>query len=801
MQIVENENENESIIEELNSFFSNISYNYYDVPMAMILAYYKKKFKPLTQNEIYLDIISNKNYKEKLRKSTGGVYTKIQAAIQKTISSDSIFKEVKDERNGSPKYESKYSIDLNKIKIYWNEQALLMKRNYIIKSIEKNNLKKNSFKQKDSSEIDIIMEDFNLEDNSIINSNDTIENIINKKKYQDEINNYAGFLHKKTKRKFLKDNKKHKNIKKRISTSFNNKSKSKNKLIVNNNIYESNISNISDIDISIEQNDNINITTQQQQEQQTQNKIKNKDNKYCKDIDIDINSEELSELLDNQNLSKTYSNDNCVNNKKSKVDNENILSNIFSNSIYDIWPLLNEDNLNKIVDEISNLDKKLNFIKNKLQDLMSIQMRYYTQLAEDEKINSEKEKEKIFKVYENIKQRINQQNSIKSLKEQILNELTFNNEKKWLKDNTNNYLLIYDETYNNLSQIVEDRNKIFNHISEVKIDLIKDMNNCEKNLTNFITYNISKINKTKDFLKKYNRNYYEYQMEKAIEKINEMFLIEKNKKNKEENQKKDNNNNTNNINKMIGNDNVNNVNNKIIDFKQYEITKERYLEMKRNIKINNYSFGKIKKKNNKSTKKIKKDKQNKNNINPNQINAKDITNENYKKKKLYSIKSTKKLIDERFKSSNKNIKNKIDKNIYNNSVTTLIKNNINIYSDIIRKKPNQTINIDDYSSHVSSPGSEHKSLLKIPLFINKDEKKAQEKEEELNKDNKSNNSQKTLSLNNFSVSTVAGLDLSKIKEAIIEDSESRKIDFEDAILKNNGNHSNSSTNSDIVKKN
>ena len=801
MQTVENENENESIIEELNSFFSNISYNYYDVPMAMILAYYKKKFKPLTQNEIYLDIISNKNYKEKLRKSTGGVYTKIQAAIQKTISSDSIFKEVKDERNGSPKYESKYSIDLNKIKIYWNEQALLMKRNYIIKSIEKNNLKKNSFKQKDSSEIDIIMEDFNLEDNSIINSNDTIENIINKKKYQDEINNYAAFLHKKTKRKFLKDNKKHKNIKKRISTSFNNKSKSKNKLIVNNNIYESNISNISDIDISIEQNDNINITTQQQQEQQTQNKIKNKDNKYCKDIDIDINSEELSELLDNQNLSKTYSNDNYVNNKKSKVENENILSNIFNNSIYDIWPRLNEDNLNKIVDEISNLDKKLNFIKNKLQDLMSIQMRYYTQLAEDEKINSEKEKEKIFKVYENIKQRINQQNSIKSLKEQILNELTFNNEKKWLKDNTNNYLLIYDETYNNLSQIVEDRNKIFNHISEVKIDLIKDMNNCEKNLTNFITYNISKINKTKDFLKKYNRNYYEYQMEKAIEKINEMFLIEKNKKNKEENQKKDNNNNTNNINKMIGNDNVNNVNNKIIDFKQYEITKERYLEMKRNIKINNYSFGKIKKKNNKSTKKIKKDKQNKNNINPNQINAKDITNENYKKKKLYSIKSTKKLIDERFKSSNKNIKNKIDKNIYNNSVTTLIKNNINIYSDIIRKKPNQTINIDDYSSHVSSPGSEHKSLLKIPLFINKDEKKAQEKEEELNKDNKSNNSQKTLSLNNFSVSTVAGLDLSKIKEAIIEDSESRKIDFEDAILKNNGNHSNSSTNSDIVKKN
>ena len=128
-------------INELNDFLSNVSYNYYNVPMAMILSYWKHKFIPLTQNKIYENIIYDKNYKEKLRKSTGEKYSRILSSIQRVCCCDSIFQLVKQDKNenkGDKYIEPKYSIDLNGIKNYWREQASLMSRDYIVRTIENN---------------------------------------------------------------------------------------------------------------------------------------------------------------------------------------------------------------------------------------------------------------------------------------------------------------------------------------------------------------------------------------------------------------------------------------------------------------------------------------------------------------------------------------------------------------------------------------------------------------------------------------------------------------------------------------
>ncbi len=728
MQQKEEEIIKETTIEELNKFLSNISYNYYDVPMAMILSYYKNNFIPLTQNEIYLDIISNKNYKEKLRKSNGEEYARIQSAIQKTICYDLIFKQIEDENNkNDPNYEPKYSIDLNGIIDYWNEQAFLMKRDYIVKCIEK----KNKLKLK-ANKINII-EESNLKTNS---------NLIN------EIYKSNNFLKKKTRRKNLKLS-----HKKRISFSFNNRIKRRN--YINSNNYKSN--NKIDYDISANEEDFENNFKNKNLSNVKYYNFRSKDNTFNKMIKYndEINMDEISDILNNENLSSTSSFNIYEN--KNNFNYENILLKIFSKSIFDVWPKLDEKDLEKIIDNYNDIIKKVNLIKNKLQDLMNIKSKYYSQIAEDEKIHSEKEKEKIFKVYDHIKQKFFNQNSVISYNEKLLRNLDYNHEIKWLKQNTNNYLLIYEETYNNLSKMVNDRIKVLEYLSKIKEELIKDIHLYEENLENFIKNSISKINKTSSFLKKYTKNYFEQSMELVINMIEDKFYNEKNRKNFENTQK---------IKKEIKNESeisirINKNKNDNLDYLEKNSNNIMNLNNKGNLKyINSIEY----------MKKTLKDK--KSNV------KKYIDNPIYQSNKFSNQNSNNNLSNKA--SSLNNINKKQIINRYMNKKNNYYNNTLSNYNSDknIKRTENQIIILDDYTPNEPLENIPQKHLLKEPLFINKSKDKNIEKDLKLIKEDNSNNSFKAMSGNNNSVISIG---LTKIKQFIFN--ENNKIDYDEVMLK------------------
>ena len=118
--------EKEVTIEDLNLFFSNISYDYYNLHMAVIIAYYNHKFIPLTQKEIYNDIITRNDFKSKLRKSTGEKYTSINIRIKDILKKKkSIFKNI---NNNKRVRGAKYSIILNQVIKFWKSQASLMNK-------------------------------------------------------------------------------------------------------------------------------------------------------------------------------------------------------------------------------------------------------------------------------------------------------------------------------------------------------------------------------------------------------------------------------------------------------------------------------------------------------------------------------------------------------------------------------------------------------------------------------------------------------------------------------------------------
>ena len=118
--------EQQTSIEELNLFFSNISYDFYNLHMAVIIAYYNNNFSPLTQKEIYNEIISRKDFRDKLRKSTGEKYSSIKLRIKDILKKKkSIFKNLsKNKRTRG----AKYAIVLNQVTKFWKSQASHMNK-------------------------------------------------------------------------------------------------------------------------------------------------------------------------------------------------------------------------------------------------------------------------------------------------------------------------------------------------------------------------------------------------------------------------------------------------------------------------------------------------------------------------------------------------------------------------------------------------------------------------------------------------------------------------------------------------
>jgi len=272
-----------------------------------------------------------------------------------------------------------------------------------------------------------------------------------------------------------------------------------------------------------------------------------------------------------------------------------MLLNIFSNSIYDIWPNLDEINLNKIIDNYTSLIYKFSQIKDKLQDLTSIQSKYYTKLAENEKMHSEKELDKLVDIYNLMQEKITKEEMYISYKDKLLNELTFNQEKKWLKDNTNSYLNIYEQTYKNLTLIITERLKIFDFLIKTKKFMLNQIEDCEQDLKNFMKINLINIKKAKEFLNKYTRKYYEQKIQEFIDHMDIIFLSKKNKSKDEIINEENNigknfnfNNNTDNINMNTNNNYVNNKANDIKIIKhRYQTKSVAKLNFKNKNKFNN----------------------------------------------------------------------------------------------------------------------------------------------------------------------------------------------------------------------
>lgn len=112
-------------ITELNKFFSKVTYDFYNIPMAILLCFYKNKFKSMTYNDILNEIVSKRDSKKKLRKSTGEEYTGIELAIKNLLNNrKKIFKKTLDEEDNEPKY----SLFLDRIQKLWEINSITMSK-------------------------------------------------------------------------------------------------------------------------------------------------------------------------------------------------------------------------------------------------------------------------------------------------------------------------------------------------------------------------------------------------------------------------------------------------------------------------------------------------------------------------------------------------------------------------------------------------------------------------------------------------------------------------------------------------
>ena len=113
------------LISNLNKFFSNVSFDFYNIQMAILLSFYKNKFNPMTLKELQNTISSRKDFKKKLRKSSGQNYAVIELAIKNALNNrKKMFKKFFDEE----KNETKYSILLDRVKRLWESNSSSMEK-------------------------------------------------------------------------------------------------------------------------------------------------------------------------------------------------------------------------------------------------------------------------------------------------------------------------------------------------------------------------------------------------------------------------------------------------------------------------------------------------------------------------------------------------------------------------------------------------------------------------------------------------------------------------------------------------
>ena len=472
--------EHETTIEDLNSFFADISYDYYNLHMAVIISYYNHKFIPLSQKEIYADIISKKDFRAKLRKSNGKKYSSIKMRIKDILKKKkSIFKN----ENKTRKRGVKYSINLNLVIPFWKWQVSIMNKD------KKNNKDKNYDEKYEEEDSDFSLKNENskkFEENEENEENKSAENDKNEKDEKDGKD-----------KKDKKDEKlapAKKEGKRKVRRYLTRKTRRKEFKNENENENENETENRKD----------------------TNNSKNNKNADYIIDLSSSKNARKTRRGRRRTRRKNGYLTDDLKkkkNNKKfdldTSEDEDDALKDVFTFSIYDKLPKFDEKSLSEIIDQYEKLIEKLNDIREKLLKLQNSKLA--VESLEEDKLKSKKEKNSIinhYKIWKNL------------IKKKTVNTDVIERQKDLLKKGIDSYLELYGDSAENLFKILCERNELFDYlIFEREKEISENANECFLNLKNFINSNKTQINEANNFLKNYPRSYYKKNFEKILKEI------------------------------------------------------------------------------------------------------------------------------------------------------------------------------------------------------------------------------------------------------------------------------------------
>ena len=451
-------------ISDLNQFFSKVSYDFYNIPMAILLCFYNNKFQPLTYNEILKDILSRKDSKKKLRKSTGEEYSGLELAIKNLLNNrKKLFKKIIDEEDNEPKY----SMILDRVQRLWdfNLQAMSKIKNETNKSQSK--------VSKHKTFLEYEGEDKNLDyelNNALLSKKTKRKNFLSDEESKES--NLRGFsiYHPKGYKTNYKSNK-NKRSRSRSRSRSNNQSSS-------NDDYKEN-----DL-LENEKDDN-------------RGKSMDKVEKMNKNGYL------------SEGFGKSNFNDLNANNGRGYINNFNLKNILTKNNIYDKIPKIDENMLNDLQEKFNKLGQKIKEIQSDLKSLsLSKTMKKY--FNENCK-KSERQKAAINNYYDEINSLFGNKNyNIDNFKEKY----------DFLKKGMSTFLEIYENSYENLFRYIFEENNIlelFNSKREENIQ--KDITDCFTSLNKFISVNKKQIHDSYFFLTNYTRNFYLKKFESVIAKI------------------------------------------------------------------------------------------------------------------------------------------------------------------------------------------------------------------------------------------------------------------------------------------
>ena len=456
-------------ISDLNKFFSKVNYDFYNIPMAILLCFYNNKFQPLTYNEILKEILSRKDSKIKLRKATGEEYTGLELAIKNLLNNrKKLFKKIIDEENNEPKY----LMILDNVQRLWdfNLQAMSKIKNESDKSQSKLSKQKN-FLDYDSEEKN---NDYGL-NNTLISKKTKRKNFASDEESKEK--NLAGFsiYHPKGYKSYYKTSKTKR-------SRSRNKSRSRSK------------SNSRSDNSSDDNKENILSSS-------------GRNNARSKSM------EKLEKINKNGYLSDGFGKNDFhnlnANSMRGNINNFNLKNLLSKNNIYDKLPIPDENMLNDLLDKFNKLGQKIKEIQSDLKCLtLSKTIKKY--FNENNK-KAERQKTAINNYYDEINSLlVNKNYNIDNFKEKY----------DFLKRGMSTFLDIYENSFENLFKLLFEQNNIldlFNTKREENIQ--KDISDCFISLNKFITVNKKQINDSYHFLCNYNRNYYLKRFENVIAKI------------------------------------------------------------------------------------------------------------------------------------------------------------------------------------------------------------------------------------------------------------------------------------------